>query len=286
MSYATIDWCKQAILLIATVYFYVDHVFPSFAASRKLNQLEFQHHYSEYNYQPDNILLGQKVSECKQINALYDEVYSFETEDDYINVCQVGDDFYYHRQSKFDPENELLIRAEAVFGGSVFQASEGKTIYFVGKDGDRYYSSVMQNSNEIVFEPELLDRPPIFSRSVPATEVDFSVSNVILTQLEGISYNSWSNSSLEKEIAQDSLVCTQSQSALNSHLNGWVNLLGKSPDVASSMAVDNGHNFVYDRDVPDRALIETKEGTIINLNIATTSETIERVCIEPVADNF
>ena len=288
MNYATLFWCKQAILLIVTAYLYISHAYPSFAISRNSDWIDSQHDYSKDNYRQGNNWLGQRISKCKQINNIYQEVYSFETEDSYINVCQVEDNFYYHRQSKDNSENEILVPAEAVFGGNVFQANRGKTIYFVGRDGDRYYSSVMQNSNEIVFEPEMLEPSSIFPKSVPPSQVDFSVDNVILSQLEGINYLSGQFNPIpqEQNIAQDSSICTKSQSSFDPNLDSWVTLLGKSPDAASSIAVDNGHNFVYDRNSPDEAWIETKEGTIINLNIATTSETIERVCIEPLADNF
>ncbi|MGL5792865.1 MAG: hypothetical protein ACRC06_00385 [Waterburya sp.] len=111
------------------------------------------------NYSTENQLstaqwLADKSSECQKINVAYQEIYSFETENDYINVCQLDNNFYYHRQAKFD-DDVLLIPAEAIFGGSIFQASNGSTTYFVGKDGDRLYSSVMNNDHEIVFEPEL-----------------------------------------------------------------------------------------------------------------------------------
>ena len=304
MNYATLFWCKQAILLIVTAYLYISHAYPSFAISRNSDWINSEQDYSKDNYRQGNNWLGQNISECKQINNIYQEVYSFETEDSYINVCQVGDNFYYHRQSKNNPEDEILVPAEAVFGGNVFQANRGKTIYFVGKDGDRYYSSVMQNSNEIVFEPEMLEPSSIFPKSVPDSRVNFFVDRVIstnaypqapsfyggirLTQLEGINYVSWQFNPIQQEqdMAQNSSICTKSQTTLDPNLDSWVTLLGKSPDAANSIAVDNGHNFVYNRNSPHEAWIETKEGTIINLNIATTSETIERVCIEPLADNF
>ena len=287
MSFDTINWCKQAILLIIIVYFYGSNPLPGLAWQKRSNQT-VDNDYSQDNYQKQNNLFAQKNSKCQELKVTYQEIYSFETENYYINICQLEDDFYYYRQSKLDLEDKVIVRAEAVFGGSVFQATEGKTIYFVGKDGDRHYSSVMQNTNEIVFEPELLTSPPVFSRNVPDRPVDFSVDNVTLATLDeiNINYVGWELDS-PQDVAEDSdsLICTN-QSTFDSQLNGWGTLLGKSPDMANNYAVDNGHDFVYDDSVPHQASIQTKEGTIINLNIATSSETIERVCVQPLADNF
>lgn len=285
MSFDTIDWCKQAVLLIVIVYFYGSNALPCLALTRRSNQT-IDNNYYQNNYQKYQDLLAQKNSKCQEVNITYQEVYSFETANYYINICQSENDFYYYRQSKLGLEKEVIVPAEAVFGGSVFQATEGRTIYFVGKDGDRYYSSVMQNTNEIVFEPELLPASPVFSRNVPNRLVNFSAENVTLAKLEEINYVGWELDS-SQDVAEDSgsSICTN-QPTFDSDLDGWGTLLGKSPDVASNYAVDNGHDFVYDDNVPHQASIETKEGMIINLNIATTSETIERVCVQPLADNF
>lgn len=129
-------------------------------------------------------------AECRNINTAYQKVYSFETENHHISICQSGNKFYYYRQSKLDANNNLLVRAEALVRGNVFQAKVGKTTYFVGIDSDRYYSSVMSNNNEIVFEPE--------TPSVPACPQDFAQvsnqtilpTNYSLSQVDNQSLNS------------------------------------------------------------------------------------------------
>ncbi len=93
--------------------------------------------------------------ECRNLNTTYQNVYSFETENHHINICQVGKKFYYYRQSKLDAKDNLLVPAEALVRGNIFLAKAGKITYFVGMDSDRYYSSVMSNNNEIVFEPQI-----------------------------------------------------------------------------------------------------------------------------------
>ncbi|PSB09376.1 hypothetical protein C7B62_13445 [Pleurocapsa sp. CCALA 161] len=94
-------------------------------------------------------------AECRNLNTTYQNVYSFETENHHINICQVGKKFYYYRQSKLDANDNLLVPAEALVRGNIFLAKAGKMTYFVGMDSDRYYSSVMSNNNEIVFEPQI-----------------------------------------------------------------------------------------------------------------------------------
>jgi hypothetical protein len=112
-----------------------------------------------------------KGVECNKVSAAYKEVYHFETENHYINICQLDSEFYYYRQSKSDVNNRLLIPAEALVRGDVFQATAGKTTYFVGIDSDRYYSSVMSNDNEIVFEPEMTKPAPVASKATSKTIV-------------------------------------------------------------------------------------------------------------------
>ncbi|MBE9046517.1 hypothetical protein IQ255_19240 [Pleurocapsales cyanobacterium LEGE 10410] len=108
--------------------------------------------------------LANKLSFCQEINPAYREVYSFETENYYINICQSNAGFYYHRQSKHYEAKAVLIPA-TVLRDNVFQATSGKTRYFVGKEGELHYSSVMQNNQEIVFEPELQLQPSALKES-------------------------------------------------------------------------------------------------------------------------
>ena len=286
MSFATINWCKQAILLIVVICFYGNNALSCLALQKNSIDRDLSNNYSwDVRHNPKN-LLAQNISSCQEVNSLYKEVYSFETENFYISICQSENNFYYHRQSKTNPDRDVFLPARAVFGGSVFRAERRKLIYFVGRDGDRYYSSVMQNTNEIVFEPELSSPPALlFSKKVPTYQVNFSAADVSLLKREGINYVSL-KSKFSEANSKDSFVCSNSKSYLDPNLESWEALLGKSPDVAYTYAIDRGHNFVYDDRIPDRASIKTKEGTIINLNIATVSETIERVCIQSIADNF
>lgn len=126
-----INWCKQnALLLLITSSFWS----------------------GQSSDVADSIVTR---AECRNINTAYQNVYSFETENHHINICQVGKKFYYYRQSKLDANDNLLVPAKALVRGNIFQAKAGKKTYFVGMDSDRYYSSVMLNNNEIVFEPEI-----------------------------------------------------------------------------------------------------------------------------------
>ena len=129
-SFAMINWCKQnTLLLLITSYFWS----------------------GQSSDVADSIVTK---AECSNINTAYQKVYSFETENHHINICQLGNKFYYYRQSKVNANN-ILVPAEAVVRGSVFQAQADETTYFVGIDSDRYYSSVMSNNNEIVLELEI-----------------------------------------------------------------------------------------------------------------------------------
>lgn len=230
-------WYKQLTLLLATVSLWIE---PSFADTKSATE----------------------VVECPQINAAYQEVYSFETENYYINVCQLDNDFYYHRQSKIDSTNNIFVPAKPVFNGSVFQATVGKIDYFVGIDSDRYYSSVMLNSNEIVLEPE------IESTTLQVSEVtDRSLQNASL-ELDS-----------PQETAQTS-ICAGEKSAFHPGLDGWQKLIGSSTRSANKFAVNNGHNFDYDRtENPNFAFITTKAGEIIDLSVVPASEIVERVCV-------
>ena len=232
-------WYKQLVLLLAAVSSV--WIEPSFADTKDL---------------------ATEAVACHQIDPAYQEVYSFETENYYINVCQLDNDFYYHRQSKIDPTSSIFVTAEAVFRGNVFQAKVGKVEYFVGLDSDRHYSSVMLNSNEIVFEPE------IESRSVQVAEVsDRSLQNASLDLDD------------PPDIAQ-TLICAREELAFHPELNGWRKLIGRSIGSADKFATNNGHNFDYNRaEDPNLASIATKTGTTIDLRIAPTSETVERVCV-------
>ena len=307
-----INWYKKEALFLILISFFLGKQSVGIAAFKRPNKINLNHHLEVY--QSDRIdslrlstadfnrprsfrnsilpiknfkvnidnRLARKTNSCQNINSAYQQVYGFATKNYYINICQLGSKFYYYRQSKFDDE-ALLIRARAISYGDIFQATSGGTTYFVGKDGDRYYSSVMHNDNEIVFEPEL-QRSPDSALEQNLAEVNSNLPS------DGVKANQTANASLELNGPQgnysssQSLICTD-ENTTNSYLNYWQKLLGKSPSTANQYAVSNGHNFVYDAQTPERASIATKEGAIVDLNIAMVSQTIERVCIRSVAEN-
>ena len=221
--------------------------------------------------------IARAAFQCEAIDPAYSEIYSFETQNYRISICQLGDDFYYHRQSK-DEENEILVPAQVVYQSNVFQASDGNTTYFVGKNGDRHYSSVMHNTNEIVFEPEL----PLSTPSQNLAEANSSLTqDGINPRQTNVSLVDKLENASEPELEQ---VCARKKSAVHPALEGWQKLIGRSPDTASKYAIDNGHDFSYDERVPNLASIATKEGTVVNLNITAMSETIEEVCIQSLVE--
>lgn len=276
-----INWCQQKTLLLVIFCSLGCNTLPTLAASEVDPRLESNFSSTIEEKSKFDSLITQANRECKAINSTYHQVYSFETEDHLISICQLGDNFYYHRQSKLDRTNAILIPAQTVFGGTVFQASSGRTTYFVGKNGDRYYSSVMQNNNEIVFEPELQSPPAQLSQDIVQANTSFTVDN--------LKPNQSNNASLELDSPSDggesALICTREKSAFNPRLNGWQKLLGKSTEIANKYAVRHGHEFIYNSQNPTLASILTKEGSVVNLKIAPANETIERVCVQPEANN-
>jgi hypothetical protein len=307
-----IDWYKKEALFLILISFFLGKQSVGIAAFKSPNKINLNYHFEVYQsdridslqlstadfnrpWSVRNLILPTKnwkvnidnrlakeTNSCQNINSAYQQVYGFATKNYYINICQLGNKFYYYRQSKFDDE-ALLIRAKAISYGDIFQATSDGTTYFVGKDSDRYYSSVMYNDNEIVFEPELPRSPE------PALEQNIAEANSDLPN-DGVKANQTTSASLELDgpqgnySSQQPLICTGENTA-NSHLNYWQKLLGKSPTTANQYAISNGHNFVYDAHTPERATIATKEGAIVDLNIAMVSQTIERVCIRSVAEN-
>lgn len=277
-----LNWCKQKALYAVMFGSVLSQ--QSFSIALK-NSGQFALNNSLSNSQTPSIArwIASTSFECEAVNPDYREVYSFETEDYYINICQLDDRFYYRRQPKYEGGDTLLVPAEVVFRGSVFQAFDNDATYFVGKNGDRHYSSVMHDNNEIVFEPEL-DSPSATSSQ------DVAEANLNLPQ-KGRAVNRPHNASLEldnpnhnSQLEQDR-VCTGEESAFHPKLEDWQNLLGQSPDKANKYAVNNGHQFTYDEQTPNQALITTKQGSIVNLNIAAADETIEQICIQQIAEN-
>ncbi|MCC0176646.1 hypothetical protein I4641_06595 [Waterburya agarophytonicola K14] len=280
-----ISWCKPVILLIAIIYFDGDNSLSSLAEETRQTNIDSNYNSQQQNYESQQNWLAQNNIGCQQQNVTYREVYRFETEDYYISICELENNFYYHRQSKLDLENSLSIPAEAVFDGKVFKATKGKTTYFVGRNGDRYYSSVMLNNNEIVFEPELVTEPLAFSQEIVDRGVEFSFNQIKSIDVQNTDLASTQfNTTQNYKNSDNSLICTDDRTAFNPNFDNWRSLLGKSTDVAHNYATDNGHNFLYEEGSKDRALIKTKEGTIVNLNISTHNEIIEQVCVRSTED--
>ena len=284
MDFAAIGWFKQVILLMAIISICTEKSAASLIQKSSKQESEIDSAYlPQARLKTDNKSSIKKKS-CQEIGISYQGVYSFETDKYYIGICQLEGNFYYHRQSKIDG-NSILIPAESVFGGSVFKAISGKTVYFVGKDGSYYYSSVMSNNNEIVLEPEIIPTPISFDRYVADRGISFSLASIKFNNFARINSANWQAGSLQNRSNEnESSICIKDKSVLDPNFENWQNLLGKSADVANDYAINNGHNFVYDEVFPERASIETKEGKVVNLNIAATNEVIEQVCVTPTED--
>lgn len=265
-----IDWCRQKTLFAIALCSYWS-VNSDVLAMTTFPRLE----------SGANLIVTQRSApnECQQANATYREVYSFETEYYLINICQLNGDFYYYRQSKYDHSDQILISAQPVDRGNVFQASDDQTTYFVGKNGDRYYSSVMQNDDEIVFEPELPSSNSNLSEDL--TEVNSSLPAKTKIPTE--------NASLEldnrESTSEQSAVCTQGKSTFDPRLDGWYKLLGKSTTTASKYAVNNGYKFIYSEQTPESASIIVEDEVVVNLSITTPNSTIKQVCVQSQADD-
>ena len=281
--YTAFGCCQRVFLLPIVIGFSLS----SSAMSASSVPFKSKYDSTQEQYQEiDNRLARNPSTSCQQSSVAYQEIYNFETENFYISVCQLENNFYYQRQSKIDLSNVLFIPARSMFGGKVFQATDGKTNYFVGRDGDRYYSSVMLNNNEIVFEPELPPEPFVFSPEIIDRDVAFSFSQIGSFDSHNWRSSKWKLNSAGKNVSTDSTaICTGDKSAFNSYFDGWHNLLGKTIDVANNYATSKGHNFIYEANSQEQAFIETKDGAIINLNIIVPDKIVDRVCVTPTAAN-
>lgn len=101
------------------------------------------------------LLLAQNISFCQQLAKGYQEVHAFETQNFYINVCSHKQKYYYHRKSKQNPDHSILLPANSILNGNMFQAIDRGKTYIVGTGDEGYYSSVMHENDEIIFEPAL-----------------------------------------------------------------------------------------------------------------------------------
>lgn len=148
-------WWKQTASVLTIFFSFLGLISLAIIAKEIQNTVKLIGQGQFKTYEQPKVLLAKSLTACQNINSEYQEVYAFETQNYYINICQSANSFFYYRQSKYNMSSTLLIPAQAVFGGKVFQAIDGKVTYFVGVDDNGYYSSVMQNNNEIVLEPEL-----------------------------------------------------------------------------------------------------------------------------------
>lgn len=280
MNFAAIGWYKK--IIVSTTIFISSYGFESLPlVANEVGEKNFYFQYRALSIREPELEQQPKLnSSCSEIGAKYEDVYNFEVKNYYVNICQLRDNFYYHRKSKIDGGKNILVPAQKAFGDNVYQATAGRTIYFVGQDGDRYYSSVMQNNNEIVLEPQLLPTPKSFSQEIVDSGLDFHFSSTKLdSSYPSIDKNWLAISPETQQREQNALLCMESSSAPNPSFASWQKLLGKSTAIANNYAKENGHNFIYNDGLPNQASIETEAGKIIDLNIATASETIEQICV-------
>ena len=276
-----INWYRQKYILSIVICFVLGQQNSLLAREKSQTNSDSIDNLVESNQPQTKQILAQKTAVCQTIDPDYQEVYSFATQSHYMSICQLGSDFYYHRQSKTDTSNTLLIRAESVFGGGVFQATHEGTIYLIGLDSDRYYSSVMNDNSEIVFEPEV--RPEVISTET-TKNVAANITASSNSELELAEANQTLGNNNAHNVSSQSSICADRSSALHPHLNGWQKLIGKSSNSVNQYASSNGHNFIYNQDRPQAAAIETKSGELVNLNIAPANDTIDRVCVRPVIE--
>lgn len=214
-----INWCKQnTLLLLITSSFWT----------------------GQSSGVTDSIVT--KAVECHNVNPAYQEVYGFETENHYINICQLDNEFFYYRQSKIDASNKLLIPAESILRGDVFQATARKTTYFVGIESDRYYSSVMSNNNEIVFEPEILPTAAIALKAFPLQidqrekQSSLSVDYGLLQGKDKILSNTKMALDYPEAVTEDQqpLICPQEEMTIN------LSIPANSPNANNGGAIEQG----------------------------------------------
>ncbi|AFZ33897.1 hypothetical protein Sta7437_0282 [Stanieria cyanosphaera PCC 7437] len=219
------------------------------------------------NQKQDSLLLVSNRPICQKIGRDYQEIYSFETQNFYINICRLEDNFFYYRQSKLNPRYQILLPATLVFGGDYYQAVDGHTVYLVGINSDGYYSSVMQNNNEIIFEPEIQSSSTI-------------------------AQNSWSNNLNLNENNEDtnteqlSQICTNDKNDLRPSFSGWQEFIGTSPEVIGKYAVSNGYDFSYNSDNVAEAIINTTNGLQVIFNIEKTTQIVNGICVNSVTSQL
>ncbi len=206
-------------------------------------------------------LLVQNAPVCDQIKSGYQKVYGFETESFHIRICQLEQDYFYYRQSKSEPDDILLLPAKIVFGGSVFEAVDGKTTYFVGTDRNGYYSSVMQNNNEMIVEPE----------------INLSPTTTTAKHQDLVSPAS--------KASNQSPACIREQLVLQPVVNNWQSLGDRLTPTDSHNVPIKSLDFRYDPNpfttnlAPQTATLATNDWMI-----APIEQTVKNSCINSVAD--
>jgi hypothetical protein len=220
-----------------------------------------------------SLLVNQKKFFCQSVNPEYQDFYQFETQNYNISICVKGEEWFYSRESKSNPDSVLILPATIVFGGEVFKAVDGKTTYFVGSNSDGYYSSVMYGKDRMIFEPELLQVPTSVGQQQeenPSSSVPVSTSETWIEQNSDLNTGYWG-------------VCTEDRNDLHPYLNGWQKFIGKSPNLISEYASDKGYSFYNANAETGNASVETTDGLIVTLGIMKFTKTIGSVCVKPIA---
>ena len=67
---------------------------------------------------------------CQQISSAYREVYAFETDSFYINICQKGNTYFYSSEAKQSDRSSIFIPAHRLKNKG-FEAKNGNVTYLV-----------------------------------------------------------------------------------------------------------------------------------------------------------
>lgn len=100
---------------------------------------------------------AQQWRVCRQISDEFREVYAFETESFYINICQQGDRYTLINQPKASPTDAFLLPAQQV-ESNAFVAVSGSTRYRVNpvtladRSGPNYELIIEENGRRIAQE--------------------------------------------------------------------------------------------------------------------------------------
>ncbi len=69
--------------------------------------------------------------DCQQIGTAYQEVYAFETDSFYVNICQKGNAYFYSGEAKQSDHSSIFMPAYPLKNGQGFQAENGNLSYLV-----------------------------------------------------------------------------------------------------------------------------------------------------------